>query len=181
MLRVVMAGLVGGVVLMAWSAVFAAVGPMRSGAAPDSALASVIHEQFGDLRGAVPLLGPAQASAASVPQAERAQATGPALAAAPLDPVAMAQGMGVACLAGVFAAMLMARAGGKSAAFAERVVVAVLLGVFASGAMLVAGGRWAEFSPASAAPLIGEVVVGWLLAGMVIAVMLRPVPRRAKA
>lgn len=178
--RVLMAGVVGGMMLVIWSAVFTAFGPERTSARQDSALASVLHERLGDLREYIPL-GPAEANAASVTRANMSRVETRPVASASLDPMAVAQGMGVACIAATFAALLMSSAGGRQKAFADRVVVAVLLGVFASGAMLVAGGRWAEFSFAAAAPLVGEVVVGWLFAGMVIAVVLRPQPRRARA
>ncbi|MDQ7013077.1 MAG: hypothetical protein Q9O74_04185 [Planctomycetota bacterium] len=191
MLRVLMAGLVGGVVLVVWSAVFAAVGPVGSGPSGGdggvggSALSRVLEQRFGDLRGYIPL-GPAEARAggqASALSVQQAGAAGAAVQshAASLDPFAVVQGLGVACLAATLAALLMSLTGGKQKAFADRVMVAVLLGVFAACAMLLPGGRWAEFSLAEATPLVGEVVVGWLLAGMVIAVMLRPQQRRARA
>ncbi len=188
MLRVLMAGLVGGVVLVVWSAVFAAVGPVGSGPSGGvggSALAGVLEQRLGDLRGYIPL-GPAEAGAAEQGDFSAVkQAAAPGAAAqnhaASLDPFAVVQGLGVACLAATLAALLMSLTGGKQKAFADRVMVAVLLGVFAACAMLLPGGRWAEFSLAEATPLVGEVVVGWLLAGMVIAVMLRPQQRRARA
>lgn len=102
--------------------------------------------------------------------------------AAPIDVGAMARGLGVACAAGIFAAMLMSLYGGGRRSFAERVLFAVLLGAFAGSAMLVPAGGWADFSLARSAPLLGEVLVGWLLAGLVIAVILgAKKPRRAKA
>ncbi len=189
MFRVLTAGLVGGMVLVVWSAVFAAVGPAGSGpgggGVGGSALSRVLEQRFGDLRSYIPL-GPAEARAggqAGAANAEQAGASGATAQhhAASLDPLAVVQGLGVACLAATFAALLMSQTGGKQKAFADRVMVAVLLGVFAACAMLLPGGRWAEFSLAEATPLVGEVVVGWLLAGMVIAVMLRPQLRKARA
>lgn len=178
MVRVLMAGIVGGVVLVLWGAVFAAVGPTDGRAGPQSALASVVQQHAGELREFIPL-GPSEAHAAEPAQA--GQAPRPEVMQASLDPFAVVQGLGVACAAATLAAFLMSMASGKNKAFAERVVVAVLLGVFASCAMLIPAGRWAEFSMQQAAPLVGEAVVGWLLAGMVMAVVLRPQPRKARA
>lgn len=186
MLRVLLAGLVGGVVLVVWSAVFAVLGPVDSATSGrGSVLGEVLEQRFGDLRGYIPL-GPAEAGAAeqSGPSStEHAGSPGSAAQGhtASLDPLAVVQGIGVACLGAALAAFLMSLTGGKQKAFADRVMVAVVLGVFAACAMLLPGGRWAEFSLAGAAPILGEVVVGWLLAGMVIAVMLRPQSRRARA
>lgn len=179
MLRVLMAGLVGGMVLVVWSAVFAAVGPVRGGLNQQSALASVMHDRFGDLRDYIPL-GPASARAASEAPAAASNARVSA-AGASIDMREASMGLAVACIAATIAALLMSWTGGKQRAFADRVVVAVLLGVFASGAMLIPAGQWAEFSLAEAAPVVGEVLVGWLLAGMVIAVVIRPRPRKARA
>lgn len=176
MLRVLMAGMVGGVVLVVWSAVFAAVGPVRDAPGQRSALAGVMQERFGDLRDFIPL-GPASATAATDAPAEQ-PVPRPATAAS-IDVREASMGLAVACLAATVAALLMSWTGGKQRAFADRVVVAVLLGVFASGAMLLPAGRWAEFSLGEAAPVVGEVLVGWLLAGMVIAVVIRP--RKARA
>lgn len=179
MLRVLMAGVVGGMVLVVWSAVFAAVGPVRGGSVQQSALAGVMHDRFGDLREYIPL-GPASAMAASEAPSGASSGAAPASIAS-IDVREASMGLAVACIAATIAALLMSWTGGKQRAFADRVVVAVLLGVFASGAMLVPGGGWAEFSLAQAAPLVGEVLVGWLLAGMVIAVVIRPRPRKARA
>ncbi|MFG0241255.1 MAG: hypothetical protein ACF8R9_00580 [Phycisphaerales bacterium JB054] len=177
MLRVLMAGVVGGMVLVVWSAVFAAVGPVRGGSSQQSALASVMHDRFGGLRDYIPL-GPASAMASS--EAPAGASSAPAAApGASIDLREASMGLAVACVAATIAALLMSWTGGKQRAFADRVVVAALLGVFASGAMLVPAGRWAEFSLAEAAPVVGEVLVGWLLAGMVIAVVIRP--RKARA
>lgn len=179
MLRVLMAGVVGGLVLVAWSAVFAAVGPVRGGASQPSVMAGVMHERFGNLRDYIPL-GPASAVAASESPADAPGARASS-AVASIDLREASMGLAAACIAATIAALLMSSTGGKQRAFADRVVVAVLLGVFASGAMLVPAGRWAEFSLAEAAPVVGEVMVGWLLAGMVIAVVIRPRPRKARA
>lgn len=183
MLRVLMAGGIGGIVLVVWSAVFTALGPVPSASSRQSVLAGAMHERFGDLRQYIPL-GPAGAMAAGeTPDLSGVQASPaahPAPGTTPLDIRAAVLGVVVACIAATFAAMLMSWTGGKQRAFADRLVVAVLLGAFASGAMLVPGGRWAEFSLGEAAPLVGEMMVGWLLAGMVIAVMVRPRPRKAR-
>ncbi|VAX40794.1 hypothetical protein MNBD_PLANCTO03-2153, partial [hydrothermal vent metagenome] len=50
-------------------------------------------------------------------------------------------------------------------------------------AMLVPAGGWADFSFARSAPLLGEVLIGWLLAGLVIAVILggKPIRKKVKA
>jgi hypothetical protein len=170
MLRTLMAGMVGGVVLVAWSALFSALGPV--GARPQGAAqaTAALGDSVAGLVRGLPF-GPAEASAAEPGRAASSSGAG-------LDLAAAAQGLGVACLAATFAAMLMATLGSKRS-FAERLVVAVLLGCFAGAAMLVPGGGWAEFSLAESAPLIGETLVGWLLAGMVIAVAITP--RGAKA
>ncbi len=93
----------------------------------------------------------------------------------------MGRGLIVACAASLFAAVLISLYGGARRSFAERVLFAVLLGAFAGSAMMVPAGGWANFSFARSAPLLGEVLVGWLLAGLVIAVILGAKPRRVKA
>lgn len=178
MLRVLSAGMVGGVVLVLWSTLFSALGPAK---APDpdlaraSSVAQTLGERFAEFSRRLPF-GPAQASAAP-PE----PATPGAAQLAPIDPAALARGLGVACAAATFAAALMSLYAGARRSFAERVLIAVLLGAFAGSAMMVPDGGWTDFSLSRSAPLLGEVLIGWLLAGMVIAVMLSPNPRRARA
>ncbi len=181
MLRVLSAGLVGGLVLMIWSIAFSALGPPESQSPQSSASAATIaalrsRVESTGLR--IPL-GPAAAFAAS---GERPETTPqPASAQLSLDWVQLAKTLGAACGAATVAALLMSWFGGHRRPFAERVFFAVLLGAFAGLAMTVPAGRWAEFSMHRATMLLGEVLVGWTLAGMVIAIMLNPRPRKVKA
>ncbi len=175
MLRVLSAGLVGGVVLVIWSTLFSVLGPAKS---PDpeqvhaSTVAQSLGEMFAEVGRRMPF-GPAEAKAGdgSAPGAEGGS----------FDLSGVARGLGVACAAGVFAAMLMSLYGGERRSFAERVLFAVLLGAFAGSAMMVPDGGWTDFSLSRSAPLLGEVLIGWLLAGMVIAVMLNPNTKRRRA
>lgn len=179
MLRVLSAGLVGGVVLVIWSTLFSVLGPAKS---PDpeqvhaSTVAQSLGEMFAELGRRMPF-GPAEARAGS--GATEGSATG--ADSESFDLSGVARGLGVACAAGVFAAALMSLYGGERRSFAERVLFAVLLGAFAGSAMMVPDGGWTDFSLSRSAPLLGEVLIGWLLAGMVIAVMLNPSPRRSRA
>lgn len=174
MLRVLSAGLVGGVVLVIWSTLFSVLGPAKS---PDpeqvhaSTVAQSLGEMFAEVGRRMPF-GPAEARAADG-AGSAAGAEGGSF-----DLAGVARGLGVACAAGVFAAALMSLYGGERRSFAERVLFAVLLGAFAGCAMMVPQGGWTDFSLSRSAPLLGEVLIGWLLAGMVIAVMLNPSKRR---
>jgi len=167
MLRVLFAGLFGGVVLVVWSTLFSVLGPARS---PDpeqvhaSTVAQSLGGMFAEIGRRLPF-GPAEAGAATGPAPE---------ADGSFDLAGVARGLGVACAAGVAAAVLMSLYGGSRRSFAERVLFAVVLGAFAGCAMMVPAGKWTNFSLSASAPLLGEVLIGWLLAGMVIAVMLNP-------
>lgn len=177
MLRVLASGLIGGVVLVVWSVVFSLLGPARS-ERPDradaSAAVAAMGDAFSDLVRHLPV-GPAEASA-STGRGEAAEAEREGLELA-----GIARGLGVACASGVFAAVLMSVSGAGRRSFAERVMFAVLLGAFAACAMMVPDGGWLSFSLSRATPVWGEVLIGWLLAGMVIAVMLSPRPPQVKA
>jgi hypothetical protein len=180
MLRVLVAGLMGGVVLVVWSTLFSVLGPAESRRA-DLAHASSVAQSLGHRVaefGHGLSLGP---SAAMAGRADSGSASVDESAAGSFDGAAIARGLGVACTAGVFAAVLMSLYGGNRRSFAERVLFAVLLGGFAGSSMMVPAGGWTDFSLSRSAPLLGEVLIGWLLAGMVIAVMLNPNPRRRLA
>jgi len=183
MFRVLGAGVVGGFVLVAWSTLFGVLGPVvsqgswGSDGVNASAVAESVGDQLAEFGRRLPF-GPSEARAASAASVEP---VADASSAAPIDVTAMVRGLGVACAAGIFAAVLMSLYGGKRRSFAERVLFAVLLGAFAGSAMLLPAGGWADFSLSRSAPLLGEVLVGWLLAGLVIAVILGGKPLRKKA
>jgi hypothetical protein len=179
MLRVFGAGLVGGLVLMIWSVVFSAVGPADGPPPPSASAAATIdalRASVADTRIELPF-GPSRAAAAE----ERPETTQRIAGPMSLDMKALAQSLAVACGAATIAALLMAWFGGERRPFAERVFFAVLLGAFAGLAMNIPAGGWTEFSVARTTAYLGEVLVGWTLAGMVIAVMLNAKPRKAKA
>lgn len=176
MLRVLATGMLGGVVLVLWSTLFSVLGPARSldaDQASASGVARALGEGVSDFVHRLPL-GPAEARAST-------GEPGGAARAVPADLPGVARGLGVACVSGVLAAALMSLSGAARRSFAERVLFAVLLGSFAGCAMMVPDGGWTDFSLSRAAPLLGEVLIGWLLAGMVIAVLLTPRAPRVKA
>lgn len=177
MLRVLASGMFGGVVLVIWSGVFSLLVPARASDTDFSHASTVARAMAGAFEelGARLPVGPATARAATHRDAAESGAGGG------FEFSGVARGLGVACASGVFAAALMSLYGGRRRSFAERVLFAVLLGAFAGCAMMVPAGGWTDFSLARSAPLLGEVLIGWLLAGMVIAVMMSPGPRRVKA
>ncbi|HZW09526.1 MAG TPA: hypothetical protein VFF69_06465 [Phycisphaerales bacterium] len=179
MVRLIGAGLVGGLVLMLWSVVFSAVGP-ADGPAPASARAAATVESLrarAAHTGFQLPFGPAAASAAPR-QVEFQQAAPPAPS---FDLRALAKNLGIACAAATVAAVLIAWFGGPRRPFAERVLFGVLLGAMVGLGMGIPGGGWAEFSAHRTAMSLGEVLVGWTLAAMVIAVMLNPKSKRPVA
>jgi hypothetical protein len=181
MVRLIGAGLVGGLVLMVWSVVFSAVGP-ANGPAPTSARAAASIESLRAHASETGLrlpFGPAAASAA--PERPETIQAAPPRSAPPFHFPSLAKNLGLACAAAMVAALLMAWFGGPRRPFAERVLFGVLLGAFAGLGMTIPGGGWAEFSTHRTAMTLGEVLVGWTLAAMVIAVMLNPKPKKVKA
>lgn len=180
MLRVIGAGLVGGLVLMIWSVAFSAVGPADAQSPQSSESAATIAALRAQAEGTgirIPL-GPASAMASP---AERPETVAqPAPAGFSPDWVQLGKSLGAACAAATVAAIMMRCFGGVKRPFTERVFFSVLLGAFAGLAMSVPAGGWTEFSMHRATMLLGEVLVGWTLAGMVIAVMLNPKPRKVK-
>lgn len=176
MLRVISAGFLGGLVLFAWSVVFSVVGPVDESSPATPLSAATI----GALRARVAAFelpfGPAAASAAGGQAPVATQKAMP-----PIDLAALGGSLATACAAACFAAVLMSWFGGAKKPFAERVVFSVVLGGFAALSMSVPAGAWTEFSMHRTTMLLGELVVGWLLAGMVIAVVLNPRARRARA
>lgn len=177
MVRLLGAGLVGGLVLMFWSALFTLVGPADNSPAAARANATITHYRTQLQQVSVPLPFAPSAAHAAPAQAQPTRApAGPP----PLDPVILAKSLAIACAAATFAAMLMAWFGARRP-FAERVLFAVLLGAFAGLAASIPAGGWSEFAVHRSALYLGEVLVGWTLAGMVIAVMLNPKQKKAKA
>ena len=178
MLRVFASGMVGGVVLVLWSTLFSVLGPARSLDADQASASGIAHalaDGFSDFVRRLPA-GPAEAHGAT----GGGRRDGAGARPSP-DLAGVARGLGGGGASGVFAAVLMSLYGGGRRSFAERVLFAVLLGSFAGCAMMVPDGGWTDFSLSRAAPLLGEVLLGWLLAGMVIAVLLTPRPRKVKA
>lgn len=181
MVRIISAGLVGGLVLTVWSVVFSAVGPAESQDPPTARAAATIGALRAKAeRAGIELpLGPASAGAAPAERPETIHQS--AQAQFSLDTRQIATTLGAACAAATIAAVLMSWFGGARRPFAERVFFAVLLGGFAGLTMAIPAGGWADFSVHRATMYLGEVLVGWTLAGMVIAVMLNPKPKKLKA
>ncbi|MBK7403535.1 MAG: hypothetical protein IPJ41_02590 [Phycisphaerales bacterium] len=180
MVRMMAAGLIGGLVLFLWSVVFSVVGP-EDDARPLSEGSAATVELLRTRVASIELpFGPSAANAG--PAANPAPRSG----AAPeprgaIDYTSIGQSLMAACGAAGVAALLMTWFGGAKRPFAERVLFSVLLGCFAALATSVPAGAWTEFSLHRTTMLLGETVVGWLLAGMVMAVLLNPKPRRARA
>jgi hypothetical protein len=174
MVRVLGAGLIGGLVLTVWSVVFSAVGPAEAQVPPSDRSAATINalREHAANAGIDISFGPALANAAPQERPETSvENVAPSLS---LDFAQLARTLAVACAASTIAAVLMAWFGGARRPFAERVFFAVLLGAFAGLTMVLPAGGWAEFSMHRTMMYLGEVLVGWTLAGLVIAVMLNP-------
>jgi hypothetical protein len=190
-MRIIIGGLVGGIILFAWGAIAWMVAPLYSAQFKvlpnEDAVRAVLregvteHAMFG-----VPGMDYSRQRQASDHQAMcdafmQKHREGPVAllvvdprGSDPMAPAVFLRGVGLQVLVALIGAWLLAKAGTGLAGYGSRVQFVTVLGLFAS--LLIDGAYWNWFSfPASyTVTALADHTIGWLLVGLALAGIVKP-------
>jgi hypothetical protein len=183
MKRVLIAGLLGAVAFYVWGWISWAALPWHNATMPNLPNEDAVVET---LRGNITSTGVYQFPGMPATEAE-SQAWTEKFKRGPFgvlfytvegtDPMGLQPFIGgfiLAFLMATLAAYLLSLAGAKMAGYSQRVVFVTLLGVFAALASHITAWNWMFFPTAYSLVMAADVVISWLLAGLVIAWRMKP-------